>query len=104
MMYYSTGTLATQTTNLKTYGFSVRCFKNTDTVEQPGTFRPFTTTWAVTGTNPSLSIPLITAHAYDFQVDWGDGTTGKYTSSTLTSIAHTYTGTFANDNTRTVRI
>jgi surface protein len=48
--------------------------------------RPFITTWALP-TNLTITIPTEGA-GYDFVVEWGDGTTGKYAGSA----SHVYSG------------
>lgn len=62
-------------------GYSVRCFKDVGTPDLPaiGGFRPFTTTWALPA-NLTLGIPTNGA-GYDFEIDRGDGLTGKYSGT-----------------------
>jgi surface protein len=59
-------------------------------------FEPFEMTWETTGGNQTLSLPLMNGQAYDFEIAWGDGLTGKYTASNLTTASHLYvdTGTY----------
>ena len=53
-----------------------------------GCFAPFITTWRTTSANEAISIPTIGA-GYDFDIDWGDGTTGHF-AGTAPSVTHTY--------------
>ncbi len=56
---------------------------------------PFITTWAVDAVDASITIPIHGGYAYDFIIDWGDGTT---TTTIATNdpndarLTHTYAG------------
>ncbi|PHN95553.1 hypothetical protein CSC80_09575 [Maribacter sp. 6B07] len=47
---------------------------------------PFITTWGISGTNRSLTIPTNSDYTYSYTVDWGDGSTSSHTRD----VTHTY--------------
>ncbi|MFN5352061.1 MAG: BspA family leucine-rich repeat surface protein, partial [Alphaproteobacteria bacterium] len=54
---------------------------------------PFNTTWDTTkpgSANNTIIIPLVSGVAYNFTVNWGDGTLNSYNSNTLSSITKVY--------------
>ena len=62
---------------------------------------PFITTWETTTTNESITIPTNSLEAYNYSVDWGDGTittneTGNATHNYVVPGIHTIkiSGTF----------
>ncbi|MDD3868316.1 MAG: BspA family leucine-rich repeat surface protein [Candidatus Absconditabacteria bacterium] len=48
----------------------------------------FITTWQTTTANESISIPTV-GGGYNFEIDWGDGSTGSY-QGTAPVVSHTY--------------
>jgi hypothetical protein len=44
------------------------------------TGEPFITTWITTVTNEEIAIGTV-GGGYDFEIDWGDGTTGSYSGN-----------------------
>jgi surface protein len=52
---------------------------------------PFIMTRKTTKASESITIPLYGRLSYDFRIDWGDGTTEKYQSNSLSLISHRYT-------------
>jgi surface protein len=77
--------------NVRSYGFSVRCFAN-QVQEAPDAegFRPFVTKWQLPS-DKAITIPLYDATTYyDFEIDRGDGTRGVV-KGVQSSTGHTYT-------------
>ena len=52
--------------------------------------QPFISVWKITSENLQLKLPLKEGFVYDFQVDWGDGSTGTVTSYNDPDRVHTY--------------
>ena len=77
---------------IRSCGLPVRCFQNTP-------FRPFITTWRTTTANEQIIIPTM-GTGYDFEIDWGDGTSGSYVGTTPNP-THTYAS--AGDHTISIR-
>lgn len=52
----------------------------------------FVSTWKTTGTNQTIDIPLSSWYDdYQFDIDWGDGTTENINISSYAPLTHTYT-------------
>jgi surface protein len=57
---------------------------------------PFITTRLVnsdTTTGRTISVPLVVGEAYNFDIDWGDGSESRYVGTTATGISHEYAST-----------
>jgi surface protein len=90
-------------TNIRGGGFAVRCFRNAEPA-LPSVFKPFITTWTLPS-NKQITIPTTLA-GYDFEIDWGDGTTGKYAVPTTSapSVTHTYGSAFSSGDVVEIKI
>ena len=60
----------------------------------------FISSWTIASNNLQLELPLKESFVYDFQVDWGDGSTGTVTSYDDPDRVHTYAS--AGDYTVTI--
>ena len=52
--------------------------------------QPFVSVWEISDDNLQISLPLKEGFHYDFEVDWGDGTTSTVTSYEDLDKSHTY--------------
>ncbi|RLA59532.1 MAG: hypothetical protein DRQ78_10525, partial [Epsilonproteobacteria bacterium] len=50
----------------------------------------FVTTWRTSAVNETITLPLVSTFAYDFDVDWGDGTSDTINSYNRAEITHKY--------------
>ncbi len=58
----------------------------------PTNINDFITTWKTTTPGESITIPTYTGETYNYTVDWGDSTTGTYTTSTPPTHLYTTAG------------
>ena len=78
--------------------FLVGCSKkDSDKASQPGPpgpsdpiLPPFISVWKTSSENESITLPLRRGYTYDFNVDWGDGSSSEVTSYDDPDITHTY--------------
>ncbi len=73
---------------------------------QPSVFqkKAFVTTWQTTTPSETITLPLVSTGVYDFDVDWGDGSSDTITAYNQAEVTHTYTtaGTYTVSITGTI--
>ena len=50
----------------------------------------FVTTWETTTPSETITLPLVSTGSYDFDVDWGDGSSDTITAYDQAEVTHTY--------------